>query len=808
MSDSRQIILPIKGMTCANCVATVERNIKKLDGVTETSVNLSSERATVGYDPEKVQIPDFISRIRRAGYDVAQADGEFLIPGLTETSDAKRLEKVINSIEGVLDAIVNISNEKLLVKYIPTLVSQQDIRNVILKSGFQVEVLGDIFEDSEAKVREHEIQKQKKMLIWGLLFTIPLFVLSMGHDFSLLPHMVSNAPWFNYFLLLLATPVQFFVGSQYYSGAYKSIKNGSANMDVLVAIGTSFAYFYSLPIVFGWLEGHAYLETSAVIITLVRLGKYLEAKAKGKTSEAIKKLLNLQAKSATVIKDDREREIPLEQVQVGDIVVTRPGEKIAVDGVIIDGYTAVDESMLTGESMPVEKKIGDQVVGATINKMGLIRFEATRIGKDTALAQIIKLVEEAQGSKAPIQQLADRVASIFVPIVILIALITFLFWSVIAPRLGWLADGSNLTRSIINTVSVLVIACPCAMGLATPTAVMVGAGKGAEMGILFRSAESLELAGRVKTIVLDKTGTITKGQPEVRTIISLDKKIAENEIIQLAASVEQGSEHPLGEALVADAGNRGLMLSKPERFQAISGMGVQAFIDDLDVRLGNARLMKSTGINLENYFTQIKKIEEKAQTVVFLSINNELKALIGISDSVKPTSKNAIEQMNELGMETIMLTGDNHRTAEVIAASVGVQQTFAEVMPADKSDVIKKIQEQGTQVVMVGDGVNDAPALAQADVGIALGTGTDVAMASAQITLMSGDLKGVVNAIILSRKTLRTIKQNLFWAFFYNVILIPVAAMGLLNPMLAAGAMAFSSIFVVTNSLRLRNQKI
>lgn len=808
MSDSRQIILPIKGMTCANCVATVERNIKKLDGVTETSVNLSSERATVGYDPEKVQIPDFISRIRRAGYDVAQAEGEFLIPGLTETSDAKRLEKVINSIEGVLDSIVNISKEKLLVKYIPTLVSQQDIRNVILKSGFQVEVLGDIFEDSEAKVREQEIQKQKKMLIWGLLFTIPLFVLSMGHDFSLLPHMVSNAPWFNYLLLLLATPVQFFVGSQYYSGAYKSIKNGSANMDVLVAIGTSFAYFYSLPIVFGWLEGHAYLETSAVIITLVRLGKYLEAKAKGKTSEAIKKLLNLQAKSATVIKDDREREIPLEQVQVGDIVVTRPGEKIAVDGVIIDGYTAVDESMLTGESMPVEKKIGDQVVGATINKMGLIRFEATRIGKDTALAQIIKLVEEAQGSKAPIQQLADRVASIFVPIVILIALITFLFWSVIAPRLGWLADGSNLTRSIINTVSVLVIACPCAMGLATPTAVMVGAGKGAEMGILFRSAESLELAGRVKTIVLDKTGTITKGQPEVRTIISLDKKIAENEIIQLAASVEQGSEHPLGEALVADAGNRGLMLSKPERFQAISGMGVQAFIDDLDVRLGNARLMKSTGINLENYSTQIKKIEEKAQTVVFLSINNELKALIGISDSVKPTSKNAIEQMNELGMETIMLTGDNHRTAEVIAASVGVQQTFAEVMPADKSDVIKKIQEQGTQVVMVGDGVNDAPALAQADVGIALGTGTDVAMASAQITLMSGDLKGVVNAIILSRKTLRTIKQNLFWAFFYNVILIPVAAMGLLNPMLAAGAMAFSSIFVVTNSLRLRNQKI
>lgn len=804
MSNIRQVILPVKGMTCANCVATIERNLRKLDGVVESSVNLSSERATVGYDPQRVNIEEFISRIRKAGYDVAQAEGEFIIPGLTDSSDATRLENKIKTIEGVLHSSVNISSEKIYVTYIPTLVSQQEIREIVRNAGYQAEVVGDMFEDAEGKARHKEISRQKKLLNWGLFFTIPLFLLSMGHDFSLLPHSLTDTPFFNYFLLFLATPVQFFVGGQYYSGAIKSIKNRSANMDVLVAIGTSFAYFYSLPIIFGWLEGHAYLETSAVIITLVRLGKFLEAKAKGKTSEAIKKLLNLQAKTATVVREEGVMEISLDEVQVGDIVITKPGEKIAVDGVVIDGHTAVDESMLTGESMPVEKSIGDQVIGATINKMGVIQFEATRIGKDTALAQIVKLVEEAQGSKAPIQQLADKVSSIFVPIVLVIAAVTFLFWFLISPRLGFSLEEGALTRSIINTVSVLVIACPCAMGLATPTAVMVGAGKGAELGILFRSAESLELAGRVKTVVLDKTGTITKGQPEVETIVVLDDEISENQVIYLAASVEQGSEHPLGEALIAEAGSRGITLSKPEHFEAIAGMGVQAMVDDIDVRLGNERFMKSTGLNLGLIDNKIKKIEEKAQTVIILSIENDVKALIGISDSIKATSPKAIDDLNALGLETIMLTGDNEHTAQVVASAVGVHKTISEVLPKDKTDVIKKIQKNGKFVAMVGDGVNDAPALAQADVGIALGTGTDVAMASAQITLMSGDLNGVVKAIYLSRKTLKTIKQNLFWAFFYNVILIPVAAIGLLNPILAAGAMAFSSVFVVTNSLRLR----
>jgi Cu+-exporting ATPase len=575
-------------------------------------------------------------------------------------------------------------------------------------------------------------------------------------------------------------------------------------MDVLVALGTSFAYFYSLPIVFGWVEGHAYLETSAVIITLVRLGKYLEARAKGKTSEAIKKLLNLRPKTAVVVRGGKELEVPLEDVQVGDVVIAKPGEKIAVDGIVVDGMTAVDESMLTGESLPVDKRVGDPVIGSTLNKMGSIRFEATRVGKDTALAQIIKLVEEAQGSKAPIQQLADRVSTVFVPIVIAIALSTFVFWYVIAPALGLVNSSDLLTRALINMVSVLVIACPCAMGLATPTAVMVGAGRGAEAGILFRSAEALERAGKVTTVVLDKTGTITKGQPEVRTIISLNQKYSEEDLLQLAASVEKGSEHPLGEALTAEAGNRGLALKKPERFFALAGKGVQAEVDGVTVRIGNAKMIEEAGLTIKAMGEVIEEIENQAQTPIFISADDELIGIVGIADAIKPTSPKAVELMNTNGLETIMLTGDNQHTADVIGKMAGVQSVIAEVLPGEKTDAVKFLQHQGKVVAMVGDGVNDAPALAQADVGIALGTGTDIAMASAQVTLMSGDLMGVLKAIVLSRKTLKTIKQNLFWAFFYNVLLIPVAAMGLLNPILAAAAMAFSSVFVVTNSLRLR----
>ncbi len=804
MSATKQIILPIKGMTCANCVATIERNLKKIDGVQETAVNLSSERATVGFDPEKAGVPDFISRIQKAGYDVAYAEGEFLIPRLTDPGDARRLEKTIVEMEGIIEANVNIAIGKVFVRYVPTLHSYLEIRNQIKRSGIEVEVVGDLKEDAEAKAREKEINQQRKLLILGLVFTVPLFILSMSHDFSLLPHMISDAPWFIWVLLMLATPVQFIVGAQYYTGAYKSLKNGSANMDVLVALGTSFAYFYSLPIVFGWLDGHAYLETSAVIITLVRLGKFLEAKAKGKTSEAIKKLLNLRTKTAVVMREGSEFEIPLDDVQVGDIVIAKPGEKIAVDGVILEGITAVDESMLTGESLPVEKSVGDQVIGSTLNKMGLIHFEATRVGKDTALAQIIKLVEEAQGSKAPIQQLADKVSTVFVPIVIGIAVLTLVFWFLIAPAIGLVVDGDPLTRALINMVSVLVIACPCAMGLATPTAVMVGAGRGAEAGILFRSAEALERAGKIGTVVLDKTGTITKGQPEVKSIISLKDNLSEEKLLQLAASVERGSEHPLGEALTAEAGNRGIELLKPERFEAVAGKGVQAEIEQKIIRIGNTKMMEEAGFDLNELRDIGNDIESLAQTSIIISADNEVIGVFGIADSIKPTSPKAIEMMNSAGLETIMLTGDNRRTAQVIGKMAGVHSVIADVLPGEKSDAIKRLQQEDKVVAMVGDGVNDAPALAQADVGLALGTGTDVAMASAQITLMSGDLMGVVRAITLSRKTLKTIRQNLFWAFFYNVILIPVAAMGLLNPILAAAAMAFSSVFVVTNSLRLR----
>lgn len=805
---TKQIILPIKGMTCANCVATIERNLKKIDGVEQTAVNLSSERATVGYDASKTGIPEFVARIQRAGYDVAVAEGEFVIKRLTDPSDALRLEKDLAKEDGITDVSVNSTTGKTLVKYIPTLTSQLEIRNRIKKSGFEAVVQGDIAEDAEAKAREEEIQKQRRLLILGIIFTLPLFLMSMGRDLGIIPEAVGMQSWYNWVMLALATPVQFIVGWQYYEGGFKAIRSGSANMDVLVALGSSVAYFYSLPIVFGVFNAHVYLETGAVIITLIRLGKFLEARAKGKTSEAIKKLLSLKAKTATLFKNGKELEVPVDEIKVGDILIVKPGEKIAVDGVVTEGFTAIDESMLTGESLPVDKKIGDQVIGSTLNKMGMIHFEATRVGKETALAQIVKLVEEAQGSKAPIQKLADQVSAVFVPIVILLAAATFAVWYFFPPGMAAAHGQDLLTRALINMVSVLVIACPCAMGLATPTAVMVGTGKSAEMGILFRSADALERAGKVTTVILDKTGTITKGQPEVKTILSFDKTYSENEILRIAASVERGSEHPLGEALIAEAGNRNLKLTNPGKFTATAGKGVTAFMDTTEVAIGNIRLMQDLKIDTARLPEAMKDLESDAQTAIIVAIEGRIAGIVGIADSIKENSAQAISDLNKLGVETIMLTGDNTRTAQVIGKKVGVTSVIAEVLPGEKAQAVKDYQQKGKIVAMVGDGVNDAPALAQADVGLAIGTGTDVAVASAPVTLMSGDLGGVVKAISLSKKTLKTIRQNLFWAFFYNVILIPVAAAGFLNPMLAAGAMAFSSVFVVTNSLRLRKAKI
>ena len=799
--ERKEVNLQIIGMTCAACATRIEKGLKKMDGVETANVNLALEKSSIKYDPSKLSEADFEKKIEALGYGVVKQKTEFDITGMTCAACSTRVEKVLNKMAGVSIANVNLALEKATIEFNPSEVTVADIIAKVEKLGYGAH---QKLEDKETvDYRVEAIKKQQNKLIGSAILSLPLLWTMVGHfsftTFLYVPEFLMN-PWVQ---LILATPVQFVIGKQFYVGAYKAIRNGSANMDVLVVMGTSAAYFYSVYqaiLTVGSHHGpHLYFETSAVLITLILLGKLFEAKAKGRSSEAIKKLMGLQAKTALVVRGGIEREIPLEEVAIGDIILVKPGEKIPVDGEVIEGTTAVDESMLTGESLPVDKGSGDVLYGSTMNKNGFIKMKATKVGHDTALAQIIKVVEDAQGSKAPIQRLADKISGVFVPVVVGIAVLTFIVWVL------WVAPG-NFTKALEVFIAVLVIACPCALGLATPTSVMAGSGRAAEFGILFKGGEHLEQTRSIDTVVVDKTGTVTHGKPVLTDVVVENGE--EERFLSIIGAAEKLSEHPLAEAIVAGIIDRGIELGDVQFFEAIPGYGVQATISGQGVVIGTRKLMAKYNIDITHVLPVMEELEQSGKTAMLAAINGQYAGLVAVADTIKETSKEAIHRLHDMGITVIMMTGDNERTAQTIGKEIGIDAVIAEVLPEGKAQEVKKLQAQGKKVAMVGDGINDAPALATADIGMAIGTGTDVAMEAADITLIRGDLNSIADAILMSRKTMRNIQQNLFWAFAYNVMGIPIAAAGLLAPWVAGAAMAFSSVSVVLNALRLQRVKL